>query len=378
MSTKHPRTAFLRTPPLGALGLAALLFAGCPAVEAPWARETSTSTQSEAAPDALQAPSAEALALEERQAEAMAAESAALEAAKQAAAEREQLLQLREEQLEREEALRREKARIEQARAEAEARQRQLAAKEKELENFEANLAFQEKELRDRETLIDETLEAMELPDDGAGEDAFEAEPVGQSSRQPGTEAGIEAGSDGPRVASLEPGRLLEIEFAETVSSATHRRGDEFTGRLVQDLTAEDGTLVVAAGARVIGRVTESVAPKKVGGRSLLEIEFTHLELPSGDPIAISASFVEVGADKRKDKKKIAGAAIVGAILGRVLGGDGAEGVLAGAAAGAAAGTVAVSRGEGREADIPKGQVVALQLEEVVTVEIEMTGPVGR
>ncbi len=45
---------------------------------------------------------------------------------------------------------------------------------------------------------------------------------------------------------------------------------------------------------------------------------------------------------------------------------------------GAAAGTAAVARTRGKDAVIPAGEMVALQLEEVVTVEIDMTGTVGR
>ena len=115
---------------------------------------------------------------------------------------------------------------------------------------------------------------------------------------------------------------------------------------------------------------------KRVGGRASIGIEFTRIVVAPGETVEIRASVSELGADKSKDKKKIIGATVAGAILGRVLGGKGGENAVLGAAVGAAAGTAAVARTKGKDAVIPAGEMVALQLEEVVTVEINMTGTV--
>ncbi|MFQ5525342.1 MAG: hypothetical protein ACE5GX_03700 [Thermoanaerobaculia bacterium] len=315
---------------------------------------------------------------QERLEEALAAESAANAAAEKARAAREELLAEREERLRLTESLRADQARLAARITALEAREQALAVREKELENFEANLSFQERELRDREAVVDEALAGTgDQPPDAA--DLESGEMDGWSPDDRGEER---ASSEGPELttepetvqASLQPGRLLEIEILETLTSRDSRVGDTFSARLVQDLRAEDGMLVVAAGAEVIGEVTHVKPLKSVGGRAALDIEFTHIVVSPTESIAISASFVELGADKRDDKKKIAGAAIVGAILGRVLGGD-AEAAVAGAAAGAAIRTAVVARAKGKDAEIPAGEIVALQLEEVVTVEIEMTGP---
>ncbi|MCP4201539.1 MAG: hypothetical protein GY769_06340 [bacterium] len=366
MKPLRPFHLTLRTALVAVLGAAVLFSVGCPRAE-----EASSAEQAALAA----AVEAESQALQERLEEAAAAQAAANEAAEKVLAEREALLEIREEQLRMEEALRLEKARDARRKTELAERERLLAAREKQLENYESNLAFQERELRDREAILEDAAAATSGATDPEGLD--EADPYVPGASEPEVADAMAAEPEFV-LASLEPGRLLEIEFEETVSSATHREGDSFSGRLVQDLTAEDGTLVVPAGTEVLGRVTSVTPLKKVGGRASIEVEFTHLVLSPTESIAISASFVELGVDKRKDKKKIAGAAIVGAILGRVLGGDGAESVLAGAAAGAAAGTVAVARAQGKDAELPAGQIVALQLEEVVTVEVQMTGPVER
>jgi hypothetical protein len=347
---------------LAILAVAVLFSAACPQ------GKDTTAAEQEALAAAVEA---QTLAIEKRLEEATAAEAAANEAAQTALAEREALLEVREAQLRKEEALRLDQRRTTQREAELDQLERRLAAREKELENYEANLAFHEKELQDREQVLDSSPSSVS----GSGDQEVVDETEEPIFAAPIEDQELKTEPEFTK-ASLEPGRLLEIEFEETVSSATHRQGDTFSGSLVQDLTAEDGTLVVPAGAEVIGRVTRVTPLKRVGGRASIEVEFTHLVLSPTESIAISASFVELGTDKRKDKKRIAGAAIVGAILGRVLGGDGAESVLAGAAAGAAAGTAAVARAQGKDAELPAGQIVALQLEEVITVEVEMTGPV--
>jgi murein DD-endopeptidase MepM/ murein hydrolase activator NlpD len=341
--------------------------------------------QEEAAAEAERL-AAEARALEEQsrlaaeeaalaEAEAKAAQEA-LEAAERELAEKEALLAQKEEQLRRQRALQEEKERLAARQAALEEQEQELFERERELEAREVNIAVAEDELRDRALAP------------GAGEDEESAESPGWSndgwSQEDGPEpvsASVEEDLPAPeysRTASLQPGKVIEVEILETLSSRTHRLGDTFSGRLVQDLRAEDGTLVVAAGAEVVGEITEVTPLKKVGGQASLGIEFTSIEVAPGESVAISASFLERGVDKSKDKKKIIGATIAGAILGRVLGGKGGENAAVGAVVGAAAGTAAVARSEGKDAEIPAGEMVALQLEEVVTVEVDMTGTVDR
>ena len=178
--------------------------------------------------------------------------------------------------------------------------------------------------------------------------------------------------------ATLRPGTILEIEITQTLTSQNSLIGDRFSGRLARDIYTDDGVLAVPAGSEVRGEVIEVTPLKRVGGQASIGIAFTELVPPIGPPIGLKASFVEVGANRKGDKKKIIAGAIAGAILGRVIGGKGAGEVLAGAAVGAAAGTAVVgAKADGKEAVIPAGEVVGLVLEEVVTVKTEVTGVVG-
>ncbi|MDH3254533.1 MAG: hypothetical protein OEM62_06035 [Acidobacteriota bacterium] len=343
--------------------------------------ETTPAIESELASDAAAEAAAKAQAEEEVRARAAAEAEAAreeLEAAERALIEKEARLAEKEAQLQKQQALQEEQARRQREETRMASRQaaidekeRDLLEREQDLEAREVNLALAEDEQRD--------LEESSYP-----EQELAAEPQeGWSDEEVMDDPGFDNRDDDATVtpartsrASLRPGKVFEVEFLETVSSRSSSVGDTFSGRLVQDLRAEDGTLVIPAGAKVIGKVTEVTPLKKVGGQASLGVEFTRIIAPTGEAVEIRASFVEMGADKRKDKKKIIGAAVAGAILGRVIGGKGGENAVLGAAVGAAAGTAVVARGEGKDAEIPAGETVALQLEEVVTVEVEMTGPV--
>ncbi len=169
---------------------------------------------------------------------------------------------------------------------------------------------------------------------------------------------------------------VLEVEIQESLSSGTSQEGDTFRNLVVEDIFDRDGVLVVPAGSQVLGVVVEAKPLRRVGGQATLGLEFDRLILESGEIIEIRASFLELGKNKKKDKAKIAGAAVVGTILGHILG-DG-EAAAVGAAVGAAAGTVAAMRAEGHEVEVPAGTVVRLELEEVVTVTTQYGGVVPR
>ena len=126
------------------------------------------------------------------------------------------------------------------------------------------------------------------------------------------------------------------------------------------------------------GTVTAAKRLRRVGGQAQLGIEMDRLVLPSGHSLTIHASLFEVGTNQRKDKRKILGAAAAGAILGRILSGRGSSGSTAiGAALGAAAGTAVVASRRGQDVELMAGDIIAVRLDEVVTVETELVGVAG-
>lgn len=198
-----------------------------------------------------------------------------------------------------------------------------------------------------------------------------------QSQREVEEEAAPEA--EPQRVQTTLPlGTVIEVELTQTVSSRTAQPGDRFSSRVARDVYSEDGVLVVPAGSEMVGSVTSAKRLKRIGGQAQLGIEMDSLVLPSGNSVRVHASLFEVGTNQRKDKKKILGAAAAGAILGRILGSRGGAGSTAiGAALGAAAGTAVVASRRGQDVELMAGDIIAVRLDEVVTVETEMVGLAG-
>lgn len=316
---------------------------------------------------------------------------AELAAAQQELEAREAELADRERRLREEEERRAEEERLAAERAEAERQAAELEAREREVARREAELARQERARREAAQLEADRLAAERAEAERLERERQEAERAAADQRaaeqraaeQRAAERAAEqrAAEEATRRVelSLRPGTVLEIEITETLSSETHRVGDRFVSRLASDVYTEDGVLAVPAGSEILGEVIEVTPLRRVGGQASIGVAFTELVPPDGEPVGLRASFVEVGLDRRKDKRKIVAGAIIGAVLGRVIGGKGAGEVLAGAAAGAAAGTAVVaSKADGKEAVIPAGEVVGLVLDEVVTVTTEMTGVVER
>jgi hypothetical protein len=357
---------------LSILALTLLLGGACRQADLSQMLQSEESSQS---PDIAAAEEAAAIAEAEAraraQAEAEAAERAELEAAERALEEREALLAEREEQLREAEALQAERERLAARTVAVEERERLLGERTGELEARESLLEAREFDVLVREEALaeeDAAESGSEEVADWLGDEGQLDE--GQAGSAPPAEPSAQIVH-----ASLMPGKVLEVEMLETLSSRDSRVGDTFSAHLVQDLRNEDGMLVIPAGAEILGEVTHVIPLKKIGGRAEIGIEFTHVVVSPDQTVEIRASMVELGKDKRKDKKKILIGTAAGAILGRILGGD-TEGAVAGAAVGAAAGTAVAASAKGKDAEIPAGEMIALQLEEVVTVSIEMTGPV--
>lgn len=307
---------------------------------------------------------------------------AALAEAERELAEREARLAAEEERL-------RQERQLEAERAAAAERERQLAERERQLREQEAELARRQQELEataapvaDEVVIVEQTAPEPLPEPTGTYEGNFDeswresreaaaTEPAGLPAEtiEPGT------GEPGPAPAatsqvSVEAGERLEVQIVETLSSETAREGDRISARLVGDLRNQDGKLVVPAGAEILGRVTEASPYRRGGGPATLGVQFTDIVVSPEQTVGIRASFVELGADRKKNRKKVVAGAVVGAILGHILGGDGSKSVIIGAAAGAAAGGAAVASARDRDAEIPAGQILTLQLDEVVTVEV--------
>ena len=163
-------------------------------------------------------------------------------------------------------------------------------------------------------------------------------------------------------------GTILRVAFDEPISTATAQVGDTVRGKLLDDILADDGSIVAPSGSRVVGKVEHVVDSGKLARRAELRFRLTDLETRAGTLPIESSAYERVGdPHTKRNVGYIAGGAAVGAILGQVLGQD-TDSTLKGAAAGAAVGTgVAAATGD-LDFTIDAGRTVAFTLEQPLRV----------
>jgi type IV secretory pathway VirB10-like protein len=171
-------------------------------------------------------------------------------------------------------------------------------------------------------------------------------------------------------------GTYLAAELTKTLASDTSKVGETFRARIGQDLTQDDGLVVIPAGSEVVGEVTAATPGKKIGGQARLTLKITDLVLPTGKTVPIDATIVQEGKGKGgRDAATIGGAAAGGAVLGRILGGaDRGRGGVIGALVGAAAGAVIAARTPAEQVVVPKGTALGLRLDQPVEVRVVADG----
>ncbi len=164
-------------------------------------------------------------------------------------------------------------------------------------------------------------------------------------------------------------GTALNLEFASPIASNTVAAGSVFATTVTVDIYVSRA-LAIPTGSEVLGRVTEAVPAKKIGGQARLALAFTHLRLATGETIPIAATFAEAAKSQTgKDAATIGGSAAGGAVLGRVIDrGDRTRGTVLGAVVGAAIGTAIAAQIPGEEVRIAAGTVIEVRLTAPVTV----------
>ena len=166
----------------------------------------------------------------------------------------------------------------------------------------------------------------------------------------------------------MPSGTTVLLRWSETVSSRANSAGDAFRTTVDEDVRISDA-LAIPAGSVVVGRVTEAHQPQKVGGRARLSLEFTSVELPSGESAPIDAVFSASGKSQNlKDAGIIAGSTVGGAILGEAV--HEGEGGVIGGILGGIGGAIAASRNKAKPVEIPAGTVMAIELVRPVTLEV--------
>lgn len=232
----------------------------------------------------------------------------------------------------------------------------QMAAKEAELAQREAELALKEKEaeLAQREA----ALAAAKKPASTTKPTTAAAATTTPAKSQPPAP---------PKPLIVPAGTKLSAELVTPVSTKTNRKGDRIEARVISDVVV-DGKVAVPTGTILSGTVTERVSgSKEIGATPKIAIAFDTMSPNADRAVSMSASLVQTGkSEGGKDTAKIAGGAVAGAVIGHQVDSD--KGKIIGGLLGAAAGTAA-AKNTGNEVDLPAGTVVSVTLDNAVEMK---------
>ena len=157
----------------------------------------------------------------------------------------------------------------------------------------------------------------------------------------------------------LAAGTAFSARLDESVSSETASVGDRVTASVVNDVTT-DGSVVIHAGAKATGRVSEVKPAKHFGGQAMVSVTFDSVDVSGLKGLPIEGSLSShANKSTGTDTATIAGSTVGGAVLGKVIGGDDKDAAV-GAVVGGGIGTAVASR-KSEEAVIEAGTIVSVR-----------------
>jgi hypothetical protein len=256
----------------------------------------------------------------------------------------------------------------EEAQPEASLEQREREIVEREEDVVARGIALREQEIAERERDVAAREAALRNRVTSPAEKAAESQAPSYSRPEPPAQAAPAMQAVRLTVPTMTG---FEVEVLDALSSETSQLGDRFRARIVRDILVAD-RVAVPVGSEVSGAVTEVQSSKKIGGQARLTLDFDRLQLPSGETSPLHATLTEAGKKQtKKDAATIGGATAGGALLGRVLGHDKDKATIIGAVVGAAVGTTIAAKNPGDPVFIDPGTVVALSMEEPVTIVLD-------
>jgi hypothetical protein len=170
-----------------------------------------------------------------------------------------------------------------------------------------------------------------------------------------------------PASLRLAEGTAIVIQATDTITSRTNKAGESITAVVGEDVTDENGRVVLPAGAVLEGTITEikpAPNPQAVG---TLSLAFTVVRI-GDDRFPIDAAVDSLGTERQGrgvtggDAAKVGVGAAAGAIAGRVIGGD-ATGTVVGGVIGAATGAGVAAITKDSDIVLPAGALVRIVLQ---------------
>ncbi len=180
-------------------------------------------------------------------------------------------------------------------------------------------------------------------------------------------------------------GTQIQATLDQRLSTKTSKPGDHFTATVVQPVTGSNGAVIIPAGTKIDGEVTEAEQGKtlpEVRGKGRLNLHFTDMILSNGSAVPLTATLVSVHEAKGgaagktsqegevqsgRSTKDVAKDVGIGAAAGTVAGlifGHAIKGLLIGAAAGGGY----VMATQGKDVELPPQSGFVLRLDQNLVV----------
>jgi hypothetical protein len=156
----------------------------------------------------------------------------------------------------------------------------------------------------------------------------------------------------------------IMVRLEQPLSSRTAHVEDRFDASVARPVYV-DNRVVIPAGTRIQGTVTQAEPAQRPARGGRLNLSFDRLYLSDGSTIDLNTRVVQVKEDIASGgtAKRAGVGAAVGGVLGAVLGGK--KGGLLGVLLGGAGGAISA---EGDDVELPEGTVFTLQTDRSLTV----------
>ena len=182
----------------------------------------------------------------------------------------------------------------------------------------------------------------------------------------PDSQLSNEANSKRPTFVTIPAGTRISVRTIDAIDSTKNNVGDRFEASLEEPLMV-DGNVVVAKGADVYGRLSESKKSGTFTGRSELQLELTGI-VAGGQTIPLVTGEYELTGKSRgaSTAKRTIGGAAVGSIIGALAGGGKGAGIGAAVGGGAGAGSEVITKGD--QVKVPSETLLDFTLQQDVQI----------
>lgn len=169
-----------------------------------------------------------------------------------------------------------------------------------------------------------------------------------------------------PGALTIPAGTRISVRTIDSIDSSRNHVGDRFQASLEEPLIV-GGDVLVAKGADVYGRLSESKESGTFTGKSQLRLELTGIVV-NGQTVPIVTGEYELSGKSKgaSTAKRTVGGAAVGSIIGALAGGGKGAAIGAGVGGGIGAGSETITKGD--QVKVPSETLLDFTLQQDVSI----------